>query len=134
MKKYEIHAVTDVTGFGLGGHALEMAKGSNSRLRIRMDDLPLFDEAQSMYERGMTTGVNRHNEKLIGAYVEYEKPFSATQKQMILDPQTSGGLLAALPAEQAGELVRELSQVPTPAAALIGEVLSHDDKPQLIIS
>jgi selenide,water dikinase len=122
-----------VTGFGLGGHALEMAKGSDSMLRIRMDDLPLFDEALAMYERGMTTGVNRHNEKLIGEYVEYERPFPATQKQIILDPQTSGGLLAALPADQAEELVRELSQVPTPAAALVGEVLSHDDKAGLII-
>ncbi len=133
MKNYEIHAVTDVTGFGLGGHALEMAKGSGARLRIRMDDLPLFDEALAMYDRGMTTGVNRHNEKLIGDYVEYEKPFSAVQKQMILDPQTSGGLLVALPADQASELVKELSQVPTPAAVLIGEVLSHDDTPGLII-
>ncbi|NNF46424.1 MAG: selenide, water dikinase SelD [Desulfofustis sp.] len=134
MKKYEIHAVTDVTGFGLGGHALEMAKGSDSRLQIRMDNLPLFDEALAMYDRGMTTGVNRYNEKLIGEYVKYEKSFSATQKQIILDPQTSGGLLVALPADQASELVQELSQVPTPAAALVGEVLSHDDKPGLIIS
>ena len=134
MKKYEIHAVTDVTGFGLGGHALEMARGSHSRLRIRMDDLPLFDEALAMYERGMSTGVNRHNGQLVGEYVEYEKSFSAAQKEMILDPQTSGGLLAALPADQADELVRELSQVPTPAAARVGEVLSHDDTPRLIIA
>ncbi len=134
MKKYEIHAVTDVTGFGLGGHALEMAKGSGVRLRIKMDELPLFDEALAMYEKGMSTGVNRHNEKLIGAYLEYENEFSASQKEMILDPQTSGGLLAALPAEQAAELVSELQQVPTPAAAIIGEVLSRDDKPGLIIS
>lgn len=134
MKKYEIHAVTDVTGFGLGGHALEMAKGSGVRLRIKMDELPLFDEALAMYEKGMSTGVNRYNEKLIGAYLEYENEFSASQKEMILDPQTSGGLLAALPAEQAAELVSELQQVPTPAAAIIGEVLSRDDKPGLIIS
>ena len=134
MKKYEIHAVTDVTGFGLGGHALEMAKGSGVRLRIKMDELPLFDEALAMYEKGMSTGVNRHNEKLIGAYLEYENEFSASQKEMILDPQTSGGLLAALPAKQAVELVSELQQVPTPAAAIIGEVLSRDDKPGLIIS
>mgnify|MGYP001813601535 CR=1 FL=1 len=134
LKKYEIHAVTDVTGFGLGGHALEMAKGSGSRLRIKMEELPLFDEALAMYEKGMSTGVNRHNEKLIGAYLEYEKNFSASQKEMILDPQTSGGLLVALPADQATELVKELQQVPTPAAAVIGEVLSQDDKPGLIIS
>lgn len=133
MKKYDIHAVTDVTGFGLGGHGLEMAKASNVKLRLKMADLPLFDEAIAMYDKGMSTGVNSHNEKLIGASVEYEKEFSASQKQMILDPQTSGGLLAALPADQAAELVKELAQIPTPAAVIIGEVISSDEKPGLII-
>ena len=134
MKKYDIHAVTDVTGFGLGGHGLEMAKASNVKLRLKMADLPLFDEAIAMYDKGMSTGVNSHNEKLIGASVEYEKEFSASQQQMILDPQTSGGLLAALPADQAAELVKELAQIPTPAAVIIGEVLSSDGKPGLIVS
>lgn len=134
MKKYDIHAVTDVTGFGLGGHGLEMAKASNVRLRLKMADLPLFDEAIAMYDKGMSTGVNSHNEKLIGASVEYEKEFSASQKQMILDPQTSGGLLAALPADQAAELVKELAQIPTPAAVIIGEVISSGGKPGLIIA
>lgn len=134
MKKYDIHAVTDVTGFGLGGHALEMAKASNVKLRLKMADLPLFDEAIAMYDKGMTTGVNSHNEKLIGASLEYEKEFSASQQQMILDPQTSGGLLAALPADQAAELVKELAQIPTPAAVIIGEVISSGGKPGLIIA
>lgn len=133
MKKYEIHAVTDVTGFGLGGHALEMAKASGSRLRITMAKLPLFDEAIAMYDRGMSTGVNRHNEKLLGSYLTYEGSFSNSEQQMILDPQTSGGLLAALPADQAAKLVEELAQVPTPAAAIIGEVLSEGGEPGLII-
>lgn len=134
MKKYDIHAVTDVTGFGLGGHALEMAKASNVKLRLKMADLPLFDEAIAMYDKGMSTGVNSHNEKLIGASLEYEKEFSASQQQMILDPQTSGGLLAALPADQAAELVKELAQIPTPAAVIIGEVISSGGKPGLIIA
>ena len=134
MIKYDIHAVTDVTGFGLGGHALEMAKASNVKLRLKMADLPLFDEAIAMYDKGMSTGVNSHNEKLIGAYLEYEKEFSASQKQMILDPQTSGGLLAALPADQAAELVKDLAQIPTPAAVIIGEVISSGGKPGLIIA
>lgn len=134
MIKYDIHAVTDVTGFGLGGHGLEMAKASNVKLRLKMADLPLFDEAIAMYDKGMSTGVNSHNEKLIGAYLEYEKEFSASQKQMILDPQTSGGLLAALPADQAAELVKDLAQIPTPAAVIIGEVISSGGKPGLIIA
>ncbi len=134
MRKYDIHAVTDVTGFGLGGHSLEMAKASNALLRIRMLDLPLFDEALAMYERGMSTGVNRHNRKLIEDYLSWEGEFSDSQKQLILDPQTSGGLLAALPADQAEELVQELARIPTPAAAIIGEVVSAGDSAGLIIS
>ncbi len=126
MHRYDIHAATDVTGFGLGGHGLEMAKASHARLRIRMDSLPFFDEAVAMYEKGMTTGVNKHNEQLIGDYLVYEREFPAPYKQMILDPQTSGGLLAALPADQAEELVAELARIPTPAAAIIGEVISED--------
>ena len=134
MKRYEIHAATDVTGFGLGGHSLEMAKASKMKLRLRMDDLPLFDEALAMYEKGMSTGVNQHNEKLIADYLAYENDYSAIQRQMLLDPQTSGGLLVALPADQAGELVQELSGIPTPCAAIVGEVLNGSDSPGLIIS
>jgi len=134
MKKYDIHAATDVTGFGLGGHGLEMAKASGARLRFQMDALPLFDEALAMYKKGMSTGVNKHNEKLIADYLVYEKDISPEQKQMIVDPQTSGGLMVALPAEQAPELVKELAHIPTPAAAIIGEVVSSGDLPALIIS
>ena len=134
MRSYDIHAVTDVTGFGLGGHGLEMAKASKALLRIRMKDLPLFDEALAMYERGMSTGVNKYNRELIKDYLTWEGEFSDSEQQLILDPQTSGGLLAALPADQAAELVRELARIPTPAAAIIGEVVSAGDSPGLIIS
>ena len=134
MKKYDIHAATDITGFGLGGHGLEMAKASGARLRFRMKDLPLFAEAVAMYEKGMSTGVNKHNEKLIDAYLVYENDYSIHQRQIIVDPQTSGGLLAALPAEQAEDLVAELSQIPTPAAAIIGEVVDTDGSPGLLIT
>ncbi len=134
MKKYDIHAATDVTGFGLGGHGLEMAKASGVGLGLRMADLPLFAEAVAMYEKGMSTGVNKHNEKLISDYLVYEHDYSIHQRQIIVDPQTSGGLLAALPAEQAEDLVAELSQIPTPAAALIGEVVDTGGAPRLIIT
>jgi len=133
MKKYDIHAVTDVTGSGLGVHGLVLGKASNVRLRLTFADLPLFADAIAMYDKGMSTGVNSHNETLMGASVEYEKEFSASQQQMVLDPQTSGGLLGALPAYQAAELVKELAQLPTPAAVIIGEVISSDGKPGLII-
>jgi selenide, water dikinase len=126
MHRYDIHAATDVTGFGLGGHALEIANSSHAGLRINMESLPFFDEAVAMYEKGMSTGVNRHNEKLISDYLVYEREYPAPYREMILDPQTSGGLLVALPAAQAAELVEELARIPTPAAAIIGEVVDEN--------
>lgn len=134
MRNFDIHAVTDITGFGLGGHALEMAKASSATLRIFMDRLPIFDSALEMYEKGMSTGVNRHNEKLISSYLEFEQPFSTHRKQIIFDPQTSGGLLVALPADQAVELAEVLAGIPTPAAAIIGEVLEVGAAAKLIVS
>jgi len=134
LKQYDVHAATDVTGFGLGGHGLEMAKASKAVIRFYLDRLPFFDEALAMYEKGMNTGVNKHNARLIEEYVRYEKDVTVHQQQMILDPQTSGGLLAAVPAEQADRLVEELAAVPTPAAAVVGEVVEDGTGPGLIIS
>jgi len=134
LKQYDVHAATDVTGFGLGGHGLEMAKASKAVIRFYLDRLPFFDEALAMYEKGMNTGVNKHNGRLIEEYVRYEKDVTVHQQQMILDPQTSGGLLAAVPAEQADRLVEELAAVPTPAAAVVGEVVEDGTGPGLIIS
>jgi len=133
LKNFEVHAVTDVTGFGLGGHALEMAKSSDALIRFEMDRLPFFDEALAMYEKGMNTGVNKYNDKLISAYVRYEKEFTVHQKQMILDPQTSGGLLAAVPAGIADEVVAALETADTPVAAVVGEVVEDNTEPGLII-
>ena len=122
MKAFDIHAVTDVTGFGLAGHGLEMAKASGAELSIRMADLPVMDEAFAMYKKGVSTGVNSFNEQLVRQHLRFDASFPDWKKQIIFDPQTSGGLLVALPAEQAEDLVEALKRVPTPAAAIIGEV------------
>lgn len=134
MRSFDIHAATDVTGFGLGGHALEMAKASGAELRFWMDKLPIFDEAIAMYKKGMNTGVNHHNEKLISDYLVFENDYAAHQKQIIYDPQTSGGLLVALPKKQAAELVEVLKKIPTPASAIIGEAVRVDGSPRLFVA
>ncbi len=133
MKRFDIHGVTDITGFGLAGHALEMAKASGALLQITIDSLPLMDEALAMYQRGMTTGVNRFNEKLVKDFLRDESTLPAIQKEILYDPQTSGGLMAALPASQAPELVRLLKKAGTPSAAIIGTVLEVDGTPGLLI-
>ncbi len=133
MKQFDIHGVTDITGFGLAGHAMEMAKASGALLQITIDSLPIMDEALAMYKRGMTTGVNRFNEKLVKDFLRDESGLPAIQKEILYDPQTSGGLMAALPARQVPELVRLLKEAGTPSAAIIGTVLEVSGTPGLLI-
>ena len=134
MKRYAIHAATDVTGFGLGGHALEMAKASQATLRLTLADVPVLDEAGAMYRKGMSTGVNRANEKLLADYLRYARAYPDWQRQLLFDPQTSGGLLAALPADQAADLLAALHQAGVTAAAQIGDVAVDADSPGIIVA
>jgi len=134
MKHFDIHAVTDVTGFGLGGHALEMAQSSGAVLRIMINDLPVMTEALAMYQKGMSTGVNRFNELMIKDHLSFEADVPDWHKQIIYDPQTSGGLLAALPEDQAPDLLKALAQQKTPAASIIGRVERGTGDGQLIVS
>ena len=121
LVKYSVHACTDVTGFGLLGHSYEMASGSGVTIRLHGATLPLMDEARDMAEMGIIPA---------GAYrnMDYVKPHLKvlpTAQQIFLDlaadPQTSGGLLVALPREDAEPLLREL-QTFAPWSAIVGEV------------
>ena len=73
MANFEIHAATDITGFGLAGHCFEMADGSNVTLKISMDQIPVMNEALAMYEKGMSTGVNLYNRQMIGDHIRDRK-------------------------------------------------------------
>jgi selenide,water dikinase len=133
MRSFDIHAVTDITGFGLAGHALEMAKASQICMTFRMSDLPIMDEALAMYRKGMTTGVNEFNQTLVADHIQFETPFPKWQEQILYDPQTSGGLLVALPSGQAQDLVAALRQADVPAAVTVGDVHPLDGTKHLII-
>ncbi len=119
----EIHACTDVTGFGILGHALEMALGSGTRIDLHFDDLPLYPNVLEMYAKGETTGSNRGNHDLVREYLELPAGLSADRREALFDPQTSGGLLFSVPEAQAGELVEELKLAGIGAARCIGEVI-----------
>ena len=119
-----VHACTDVTGFGLLGHSYEMASGSGVTIRLHGAALPLMDEARTMAEMGIIPG---------GAYrnMDYVRPQltvlpSAQQALLDLaaDPQTSGGLLVALPRADAAPLLEAL-RVFAPWSAIVGEVLER---------
>ena len=116
-----VHACTDVTGFGLLGHSYEMASGSGVTIRLHGATFPLMDEARDMAEMGIIpTGAYRNMD-----YVKPHLTVLPTAQQVFLDlaadPQTSGGLLVALPREDAEPLLCEL-QTFAPWSAIVGEV------------
>ncbi len=134
MSDFEIHAATDITGFGLAGHALEMARGSNACITFNADTLPVMDEAYEMYRKGMSTGVNPHNRKMVQDYTRIDKEMPPWREEILYDPQTSGGLLVALPADQGDALVQALHINNIPHARRIGEVGDSDGNTFLVIS
>ena len=130
--KFDLHACTDVTGFGITGHALEMAYGAEVRVILNYEEIPIFPEAFDMYQKGETTGSNKANRELVAHSVEFQKALSPVEEELLYDPQTSGGLLLAVPASQAGELKIALTASNVTVAAQVGEIISG--VPGLIIS
>ena len=122
----QVHAATDITGFGFAGHALEVARGSQVRLEIDVDAVPVMDGALAMYRKGMSTGVNASNRKLVAAHTVFSRALPSWHEQIFYDPQTSGGLLVSVPEERAAALIEALHAGDVPAAAVIGRVRPLD--------
>lgn len=116
---FEVHACTDITGNGLAGHAWEMARASGARLRFDWSSVPLLAGARDAAVAGHVPGGTASNRRYVGA-LELDGLDAASQA-LALDPQTSGGLLFALPAEQAAACLAELRGRGLPAAR-VGDV------------
>jgi selenide,water dikinase len=121
---FEVHAATDITGFGLLGHCLEMARASATRIHVSYRNLPFHPHAAAMYRRGETTGSNPANRQAVEGSWGLRLKLSAAEEELLFDPQTSGGLLLSVPDAQAEELVRSLQAAGIKAAARIAEVLA----------
>ncbi|MER9468254.1 selenide, water dikinase SelD [Mesorhizobium sp. M0482] len=115
-----VHAVTDVTGFGLLGHALEMARGSGCTLIICSHDVPLFSEAASLAVDGHVTGASRRNWASYGDAVSLPPGMPEWRRHLLTDPQTSGGLLVACETDRAAALVERIVADGYPLARIIG--------------
>jgi selenide, water dikinase len=115
-----VHAVTDVTGFGLLGHALEMARGSNLSLVLRLPDVPLLKEAERLARQGFITGASGRNWSSYDDAVALPKDLPDWQRALLTDPQTSGGLLVACEADQAKKLLQRIIDAGNPSARIIG--------------
>ena len=115
-------AATDVTGFGLTGHALGMAKASGTAMRFVFERLPVHDGFYRLAKAGVTTGCTVANEDNVSALFEDRAGLDRLQREVLFDPQTSGGLLLSVPPENAGALLEALL-ASGHRAAEVGEVL-----------
>ncbi len=120
--RHGVRCATDVTGFGLVGHALEVARGSGVGLRLRLEALPVFPLARELAEVPLGGG-SRMNLEAARPSVDLEEGAPEREVRIAHDAQTSGGLLAAVPADAVEAVLEELERAGTPAAAVVGEVV-----------
>jgi len=121
--RFDIHSCTDITGFGIVGHSLEMAQGSGVQINLFYKELPVYPHALEMYRKGETTGSNKANRKLSQGYLQISTKISREEEELLFDPQTSGGLLLSVPKSQVEQLISELRTAGVETAVKIGEVL-----------
>jgi len=121
-----IHAATDITGFGLSGHAMQMAQASRVSLRVKTERLPRFAKALHFLEKGFLTKAHRTNAQYTESQIDAEK-LDSLHKLLIHDPQTSGGLLLSVSAEMSSLIVQAL-RAKFKSAEIVGEVLPPQDK------
>lgn len=121
-----IHACTDVTGFGLLGHSDEMARGSGVTVRLYSRRIPLLPGALKLAESGILPAGAYRNMAYVRPRLSVADTVPQALADLIADPQTSGGLLVALPMEEAGALARDLRAC-CPESAVIGTVLPKQD-------
>jgi selenide,water dikinase len=118
-----VHALTDVTGFALAGHALELARGAKCMVAIDWARVPLIEGVRDLATAGFVTGASGRNFAAYGHEITLPAGFAAPDQALLTDPQTSGGLLVSCTAESVGEVLDVFRRHGFAAAAEIGEVL-----------
>lgn len=127
--RYGVKGMTDVTGFGLAGHALKMAEASKVSFRIHAPALPLLPGAFDIYEKGSIPGASFRNQEFTGSRVHFTRGVTYTLKMLVHDAQTSGGLLMSVSPDHASALVNELNmQGNGQWTTIIGEVLEESPR------
>jgi selenide,water dikinase len=121
---FHVHACTDITGFGIMGHALELAKGSGMQIDLVYKKLPIYPNALHMYQKGETTGSNEANRKLVEGFWGSEAKTSLLEEELLFDPQTSGGLLLSVPHGQVEEITAALKKAGVETAVAVGNVVA----------
>ena len=127
-----VHAMTDVTGFGLAGHALEIARGAGCTLAIDWSRVPLIDGVRELAERGFVTGASARNFAAYGSEIDLPAGFPAAEQALLSDPQTSGGLLVSCAPESVEAVLAIFREHGFADADEIGEVLPRGPVPLLV--
>ena len=120
---FTIHACTDVTGFSLMGHSVEMASASNVTIHIKIYDIPLFDDGIDAARMGLVPAASYGNRKAI-TDVQVDKILDSVWTEILFHPQTSGGLLFSVPATEGPDFVKALHDVGVEGATIVGAVES----------
>jgi len=121
-----VHALTDITGFGLAGHVLEMARGSNTTVKISMARVPLITSVRELAGQGMVTGASGRNWAAYGHEVRLGASLQPVDQALLSDPQTSGGLLVACAPEAVAEVLAIFERHGFAAAAEVGEIVAAE--------
>jgi selenide,water dikinase len=131
LQRHGATACTDVTGFGLLGHALEMAKASNVSIAVRLSEVPVLDGAMECAQAGIFSTLHPDNLRSKRAIANVEAASKLDRFPLLFDPQTAGGLLASVPAAHASDCLTHLRQSGYPHAAIIGQttLLSSPEMP-----
>ena len=135
MVRFEANACTDVTGFGLAGHSMQLAKASNVVLKFRVNDLPVLDGAEKAIGENYLTRGDKSNREYTKDFVISSGTVNKTKEHLLYDPQTSGGLLICVPQKNAEALLDDLIKNGDISSGIIGEVLdaSGDTRPGSIV-
>jgi selenide,water dikinase len=121
-KDSAVHAITGVTGFGLLGHGLEMARGSNATLVVDMRSLPLLKDAAALSQQGCVTGASRRNWASYCENVSLPNSLPDWQRHLLTDPQTSGGLLVSCVPDRAEHIRKLIVGDGYPFAGIVGRI------------
>ncbi len=130
--KFDLHACTDVTGFGILGHLLEVAQGSDARVVVNYKQLPFYPYALDMYKKGESTGSNKPNRQMVSRQsLEIHTSLNSAEEELLYDPQTSGGLILSVPAVEADALIKLLGEMGVSTAVKIAEIV--DAAPGIVV-
>jgi len=134
MLNYEVHACTDITGFGLGGHLLEMARASQTEIALYTDTIPTMPEAKDYALMGLVPAGSYATKHFCEEMVDIKAGIDTVLMDLLFDPQTSGGLVISIAASEAEACLQELKGAGVSPAAIVGEVTGKHPKGRLQVA